>query len=420
MDPNASATAATVRQRRELTFKHNVSAGRHGWLRLTPAYSVKLVEDILRDEKAELAVFDPFSGTGTTPLVAVSQGYAAIATDINPFLVWLARAKTARYSPAQLRSARSALDEALRLVQQGEVKPAAAPPIHDIERWWTGDRLELLCRLHAAVAATTRRKQVARTLLQLAFCRTMIELSNAAFNHQSMSFKQPKGAQVEMLFVRDEGPSLARFECNALEILATAADNPRGQATILAGDSRTLQPIQPGSFDILVTSPPYPNRMSYIRELRPYMYWLGFLKDAREAGELDWEAIGGTWGVATSRLGDWRAPEASPLSPELEQAISAVQSSGARNAALLATYIAKYFHDMRAHFSAVSERIRPGGRVHYIVGNSTFYGVLISTEHVYAEMLQGLGFVDVQVRVLRKRNSKRQLYEYDVSGTRGV
>jgi hypothetical protein len=420
MDPNVSATAATVRQRRELTFKHNVTVGRHGWLRLTPAYSVKLVEDMLRDEVAELAVFDPFSGTGTTPLVAVNQGYDAIATDINPFLVWLARAKAAKYSPAQLRSARSALDEALRLVQRGEAEPTAAPPIHDIERWWTAQRLELLCRLQAAVAATTRRKQAARTLLQLAFCRTMIELSNAAFNHQSMSFRQPKGAQVEMFFVCDDAPSLARFESNALEILATAADNPRGQATIVSGDSRTLQPIQPGSFDMLVTSPPYPNRMSYIRELRPYMYWLGFLKDAREAGELDWEAIGGTWGVATSRLGDWRAPEPSVFPAELEQAISAVRSSGARNGALLATYIAKYFHDMRSHFSAVSERIRPGGRVHYIVGNSTFYSVLISTEQVYAEMLRALGFVDVQIQLLRKRNSKRELYEYDVSATRGV
>jgi hypothetical protein len=45
--------------------------------------------------------------------------------------------------------------------------------------------------------------------------------------------------------------------------------------------------------------------MSYIRELRPYMYWLGYLQNAREAGELDWKAIGGTWGCATSRVGKW-------------------------------------------------------------------------------------------------------------------
>lgn len=49
--------------------------------------------------------------------------------------------------------------------------------------------------------------------------------------------------------------------------------------------------------------------MSYIRELRPYMYWLGFLNKAKEAGELDWKAIGGTWGIATSRLSCWERSE---------------------------------------------------------------------------------------------------------------
>ena len=49
--------------------------------------------------------------------------------------------------------------------------------------------------------------------------------------------------------------------------------------------------------------------MSYIRELRPYMYWLSYLRDGREAGELDWKAIGGTWGIATSRVGKWSPSE---------------------------------------------------------------------------------------------------------------
>ena len=31
------------------------------------------------------------------------------------------------------------------------------------------------------------------------------------------------------------------------------------------------------------------------------------LNEAKEAGELDWLAIGGTWGIATSRLLSWQA-----------------------------------------------------------------------------------------------------------------
>lgn len=84
-------------------------------------------------------------------------------------------------------------------------------------------------------------------------------------------------------------------------MLASAAENPGGTGGVLAGDSRSVSKVVPGKYDSLITSPPYPNRMSYIRELRPYMYSLGCLRNGRDAGELDWSTIGGTRGIATSR-----------------------------------------------------------------------------------------------------------------------
>jgi hypothetical protein len=54
--------------------------------------------------------------------------------------------------------------------------------------------------------------------------------------------------------------------------------------------------------------------------------------------------------------------------------------------------------------------------VHYIVGNSTFYGTLLPVEEIYKEMLEQSGFRDVQIVRLRKRNSKAELFEYDVTG----
>ena len=50
-----------------------------------------------------------------------------------------------------------------------------------------------------------------------------------------------------------------------------------------------------------------------------------------------------------------------------------------------------------------------GARIHYIVGNSTFYGVLVPVEQIYAEMLYQLGFFNVECVPIRKRNSKKEL-----------
>lgn len=54
--------------------------------------------------------------------------------------------------------------------------------------------------------------------------------------------------------------------------------------------------------------------------------------------------------------------------------------------------------------------------VQYIVGNCKFYDVMVPTEHIYAGLLRQHGFTDVTVENIRKRNSKKELFEFVVSG----
>jgi len=154
--------------------------------------------------------------------------------------------------------------------------------------------------------------------------------------------------------------------------------------------------------------------MSYIRELRPYMYWLGYITNGRDAGEMDWEAIGGTWGVATSRLNEWQPKSNSFKSKLLQKTVKIIRDDENKNGRLLANYVLKYFDDMWSHFQSLIGVLNDGAKLHYIVGNSTFYSVLVPVERVYAEMLSQLGFSHVECIPIRKRNSKKELIEFDV------
>ena len=198
-------------------------------------------------------------------------------------------------------------------------------------------------------------------------------------------------------------------------ILIGAAENPVGEVAIFHQDARRLAEMNIEPFDLVITSPPYANRMSYIRELRPYMYWLKFLLTAREAGELDWQAIGGTWGIATSRLNEWVPPTGCYQSDHLDATLAKIAAPENANGTLLATYVHKYCVDMADHFFGLRKLLNPGARLHYIVGNSTFYGVLLPVEEYYADMLNRFGFTEVNIRSIRKRNSKKELVEFDVS-----
>lgn len=289
----------TYSRKENFTFKANTKQGRHGWLRLTPAYSVHLVEELVSKCHQGDIVLDPFCGTGTTALACAQSGITCHTVDINPFLVWLANAKCAAYSEEAIEQAKEVLNKTLTDTHD-EFRPSWIPPIRDINKWWEPDILKLLSITFEQIRNLTLCNE-AQSLLYIIFCRCLIELSSASFGHQSMSFK--KEAPSAYLF---EVPAEMRFQ-NIFrrigsEVLASASDSlQEGRGQALLGDSRRLEAVLPlKDYTMVITSPPYPNRMSYIRELRPYMYWLGYMDSGNQAGELDWQAIGGTWGCATS------------------------------------------------------------------------------------------------------------------------
>jgi len=344
---------------------------------------VRIVEELMDHTTGHQRVLDPFCGTATTALSAAYHGHTAATTDINPFLVWLGKAKTDHYSTSVINRTRDACKQALRLVEKDKKRQPEAPPIHNIERWWPAPALEFLSRLQKAIEHAAEEQSQEATLLKVAFCRTLIACSNAAFNHQSMSFKDVPQGQLDIAV-----DYAALFSGDVAFVLQGACENPEGDAQIFLHDARALATLDIGPFDLVVTSPPYANRMSYIRELRPYMYWLRFLGSGRAAGELDWLAIGGTWGVATSRLAEWMPGESAYSSGELEQTLAKIANPSNANGPLLSTYVRKYCVDMGAHFQELRPILAPGAKLHYIVGNSTFYGELLSVEKIYAHMMQ--------------------------------
>ncbi len=80
-------------------------------------------------------------------------------------------------------------------------------------------------------------------------------------------------------------------------------------------------------------------------------------------------------------------------------------------------YIYKYFVDMWYHFNSLRGVLSKPSVLHYIIGNSTFYGTLVPAKKIYADMLSELGFYNVQIKPIRKRNSKKELFEFDISAT---
>jgi DNA modification methylase len=402
---------AGVKQNAQYTFKYNTTLGRHGWLRLTPAYSVRLVNDILSINKNKASfVLDPFSGTGTTGIVAGQNGYDALLCDINPFLVWFAKAKAYNYTFIEIETVRETVAEIINKMNAFTDKNNWIPNIFNIQRWWNSQTLKILAALRASIVEIIEEPQEDNelSLIWIAFCRLIIETSSAAFNHVSMSFNSEtkKYNQVDIVSV---------FSNIVNVILNSITEKISGNISVVHTDSRLLDGLS--GIDLVITSPPYPNRISYIRELRPYMYWLKFIINSSDSSSIDWESIGGTWGSATSNLLTWK-PITDMRSNLLKDTVKTIAETGEKNSRLMSIYVHKYFYDMYEHTKKLYSVLNKNARVYYIVGNSSFFNVHVDSSALFQEMFEINGLFHVQSRTIRKRNRKKALYEYCISAVK--
>jgi len=396
-----------------LSFKGNLKNTRYGWLRLTPAYSVHLVAELLDNSViTDPIVLDPFCGTGTTALVCAEKGFVCDTTDINPFLVWLGQTKAKPYSQQQIEAFRAASHIVVESIKDTTAQSQWLPPIHQIEKWWHENTLSALARAMYTIKDLAENLQEStHDLLKIAFCRMMIDQSNASFGHQSMSFKK---TQPTLPLIETSEEAIIHIWEQTVSQIAVAAFSPILKTPrFLLCDARNLSTqLEANHYSCVITSPPYPNRMSYIRELRPYMYWLNYLNTGREAGELDWQAIGGTWGIATSNVGRWE-PNTNVEIPF--ENFSTILENISIHSPLLARYVHKYFYDMVSHCRELFRVVREHGTITYIVGNSKFYDVLLPVDAIFAGLFEAAGFHDIDIRIIRKRSSKKELFEYAVS-----
>jgi hypothetical protein len=70
---------------------------------------------------------------------------------------------------------------------------------------------------------------------------------------------------------------------------------------------------------------------------------------------------------------------------------------------------------MHLHFASLRHVLSDNAELHYIVGNSTFFGIMVNTAEILAISMKNLGYEDINYEIIRKRNCNKSLFEYDVS-----
>lgn len=398
------------RNRLTTTFKGKLIEPVHRWFRLTPSFSPQLVRDIFDKYEVNktVRVLDPYCGTGTVPLEAQRRGNQAVAVEINPGLHFTAQVKTACYLPELVeadlgqflflwKQALEGIGEpAFYLTTHPELIPGIAYP----ERWWATGTLAQLSVARFILSETQLYHYP--DLVRFTVGSIVIEVSAAKHNHPSMSFAE--GAAIEK-------DAVIAFQRKCVQIIddIRIERSIHSQASIYRGNTKELTKVLSGEapFDLVVTSPPYPNRFSYARETRPLLFFLDLVENATQVGTIETEALGGTWGRATWNL----QKEILPANPFLEKLLKPF-TDGIKNAnPILKHYIIRYFNDLWEHARQIDRVTSPKAQMAWVVGNTMMVENEVATAEHLVAIFRELGWQQTEIIQMRKRHSKRGLYE---------
>jgi hypothetical protein len=373
-------------------FGPNKVAPLHRWVSFTEGFSAQLVAHELEHVGPEALVFDPFGGTGTTPLVAAQLGHQAAWAEVNPYLREAAVTKVAaaRAPRGARRRAATALRKAL-LAGRGETDADNPLLRADAQRqFFPPGSAEHLVQWLARFEQVE--DVLARSIGRLAAASAAISVSNMK---RAVDLRRKTTAELRRGTASVDETVRARVALMIEDL--DWVPQAGGSATLVSSDARTL-PDELDQVALVVTSPPYLNGTNYCRNTKLELLLLGHIRDESELAVIRAAAVTAGINNVSRRM---RAPEDVP---QISSVAEALDERGYDRR--IVQMVRGYFSDMKAVLAAILEKMAPSGRLVLDIGDSRFAGVHVDTPALLASVAEVVGWTLEREEVLRSRVAK--------------
>lgn len=401
------------------TFTDNMRLPVHRWFRYSAGFSAEWAEAVINDHGGnDCAVLDPFAGSGTTLIAAEKCGAAAFGFESHPFVHRIAEAKLSWSSDvdtfvAAARTVRKHHDKWKVLTSEVNKAPELLRKCYSTEA---------LAQLYALkIGYTDESSQLDPACARLVWLAiTSILRACSGVGTAQWQYVLPNKSKAKVLDPLEAFD--AKVEQMATDMRTAQEQGWRYSARVFRHDSRSSQiPIEPGSIDLVVTSPPYANNYDYADATRlEMMFWgeisgWGDLHNAvrqyiirscsqhSAADRVDLDSL-----IMHSRLSAIRS-EINEVCNELAEVRLGKGGKKAYH-----TMIAAYFFDMAATFTTLREACRDGAQMCFVVGDSAPYGVYVPVDDWLGRLAIAAGFKSFSFEKLRDRNTKWKNRKHDV------
>ena len=413
---------------RMVSYQGNHDVPGFRWMKYREGFSRALVEQLI-EEFQPSSVLDPFSGIGTTPLIAAGRGLRATGIEITPVGIVTGKAiALAANGLKQYTFTESATCLLERVTSDKEASiEHAYPHVRITEAAFPSETESALAKAREFINAID--DVGIQTMLNLACMSILESVSYTRKDGQYLRWdpragKQSKSRLQKKSILRFSSALSRRLSEMTEDIEALKKQYGQGIPEFIAGSSlHHLRQFPSDSYDMVITSPPYANRYDYTRTYALELAWLGYDQEAFKA--LRQAMLSAT--VENKSKRQWLIDTYGD-SELLRSAITMYEQQGAVREVIgllkehlnelsnphVVRMLEGYFLEMAVIVAELGRIVRPGGTVVMVNDNVQYHGEELPVDFILSDYAEQSGFQCENIWVLprTKGNSSQQMGRY--------
>ncbi|MBD3330138.1 hypothetical protein GF354_01250, partial [Candidatus Peregrinibacteria bacterium] len=383
--------------RKSVTFAGNRTQKIHRWYPYVEGYSCSFVQDILDKLPYQpKAIFDPFSGSGTTQIVASHNSIASFYSEINPLMRFLIDFKVNKVidllknweeNKIQIEYFLAHLENTLGKIRVNDFE--------ELSKFFDEKNLRVLMKIKKTIKQFFQDSFLLRDFALFALAAIAVS-SSKMIRRSDLRYRREDESCLEDKQVFETFKKKIIDMVNDLEDLKN--DNFDLERTNLFSENSKVFPNSDTQFDLVITSPPYANGTNYFRNTKLELLILDFIKSTKELQRFRLEAVTAGINNVTKNL---PAPRKLPF---LQPLVKQLSKNAYDNR--IPKMVESYFSDLDIVFENVSGKLKEDAYFYLDIGDSQFNGIHIPTDEFLIKSADNYGLRLLENKFVRERFSK--------------
>lgn len=385
-----------------VTFRGGRKNPLHNWYSFLEGYSPEFVEYILDTHiKNARVIYDPFAGTGVTPLVAAKRGLPAFYSEVNPLLQFLVKTKVSASALSE-KSRMKILENLERIRLELNSLIRSATPDNNLRntyqttfresRFFDAQTFELVLQVRTLLDEISYTDQLAADIVSVAVVNSLIPASLLQ-RAGDLRYKTERELTRKTDFIE----TIERNLGNILEDIRQIEPLPI-TPILITENAKLIDKIPQLKIDAIITSPPYLNGTNYFRNTKVELWFLRSIKS-------QYDLFGFRQATVTAGINDVvQGKQLEFTTPKIQKVVTALKEKAYDQR--IPKMVSDYFQDIAKIFAALKVHLNLDADIAIDIGDSMYGGVKVPTDELFIDVLERVGYEFKRSTILRKRISR--------------